>query len=221
MASSSPRKIVKTNYSGTTIYITVTFFHCGDIMTPRIFRYVVRHDGGSAPRPYDGFCTLAICKPRIRAVASSGDWIIGFRSCMPGYVVYVMQVAQSMPLDAYWDDTRFYDRRPDAASPVPDNIYRPYGNGDLEWGQNNIHNFDEKPRDISGHNVLIGSRFWYFGSTNPILPQSLEHLVPYPRGHTVHKNRRPDDVENLERWLGSWPCGIHGLPINASSELKD
>ena len=154
-------------------------------------------------------------------VASGGDWIIGFRSCMPGYVVYVMQVAQSMPLDAYWDDTRFYDRRPDAASPVPDNIYRPYGNGDLEWGQNNIHNFDEKPRDISGHNVLIGSRFWYFGSTNPILPQSLEHLVPYPRGHTVHKNRRPDDVENLERWLGSWPCGIHGLPINASSELKD
>ena len=37
---------------------------------------------------------------------------INQRMLYPGYVVYVMQVAQSMPIDAYWDDTRFYDRRP-------------------------------------------------------------------------------------------------------------
>ncbi len=189
-------------------------------MTPRIFRYVVRYDRGSAPRPYGGVCTLAICKPGIRRGAGINDWIIGFRSCAHDKVVYVMQVAQSMSLSKYWCDTRFYDRRPDAASPVPDNIYQPGENGDLEWVQNNVHNFDEKPRDISGHNVLIGSRFWYFGSTSPKLPPELEHLIPYARGHTVHKKRQSDDVEKLVCWLGSWPCGIHGTPINASPELK-
>ncbi|QKE40293.1 MAG: hypothetical protein HO274_02310 [Ferrovum myxofaciens] len=187
---------------------------------PHIYRYVISHDGGSAPRPYGGFCTLAICKPRIRAVAEIDDWIIGFRSRSHTKVVYVMQVRESLPLGEYWSDMRFHDRRPDATSPVPDNIYRPDGNGGLEWVQNNVHDCNEKPRDISGHNVLIGSRFWYFGSTSPTLPPELIHLIPYCRGHTVYKNRRHDDVENLERWLASWPCGIHGMPINACSELQ-
>ncbi len=192
--------------------------YCRDTMTPRIFRYVVRYDGGSAPRPYGDFCTLAICKPRIRAVAENDDWIIGFRRCSHTKVVYVMQVRQSLPLGEYWSDVRFHDRRPNAGSPVPDNIYRPDGNGGLEWVENDLHDHDEEPRDISGHNVLIGSRFWYFGSTSPTLPQELIHLVPYYRGHTVHKNRRLDDVENLERWLAAWPCGVQGRPIDASPE---
>lgn len=59
----------------------------GTDMMPRIFRYVVRYDSGVAPRPFDGYCSLAICKPKIRANAIVGDWIIGFRTRSPGDVI--------------------------------------------------------------------------------------------------------------------------------------
>ncbi|MGE3636581.1 MAG: hypothetical protein AB7P00_42145, partial [Sandaracinaceae bacterium] len=58
----------------------------------RIYRYVVRVDAGTAPRPHGGVCSLAICKPRIRATAEVGDWVICFRSREPGQVIYAMKV---------------------------------------------------------------------------------------------------------------------------------
>ena len=33
------------------------------IRQPSIFRYIVAYDYGTAPRPYGGVCSLAICKP--------------------------------------------------------------------------------------------------------------------------------------------------------------
>ena len=161
-----------------------------------IFRYVVRYDGGSAPRPYGGACTLAICKPMIRRTASVGDWIIGVRSKASDRVVYVMQVSEVVPFTRYWSDPRFTDRRT-GASPVPDNIYRPNNHGELVQTPNPIHDHTETITDLSGRNVLVSKRFWYFGAESPMLPTDLIHLVPYPRGHSVHVNRRQSDVENL------------------------
>ncbi len=183
-----------------------------------IFRYVVRYDGGSAPRPYGGICTLAICKPMIRRSASIGDWIIGVRSRAPDRVIYVMQVSEVVPFAQYWSDPRFIGRRT-GASPVPDNIYRPDAHGELVQVPNPIHDQTATTTDLSGQNVLIGQRFWYFGSESPMLPTDLIHLVPYPRGHSVHVNRKNDDVQNLKLWLAAWPCGIHGVPVEATGEL--
>jgi hypothetical protein len=185
-----------------------------------IFRYVVRYDGGSAPRPYGGVCSLAICKPMIRRTATIGDWIIGVRSKAPDRVVYVMQVSEVVPFDRYWSDPRFLERRA-GASPVPDNIYRPNARGELVQAPNPIHGHTETITDLSGRNVLVSKRFWYFGAESPQLPTDLIHLVPYPRGHSVHVNRRANDVENLELWIGTWPCGIHGVPIETTPELRD
>src|SRR5690606_12968105 len=84
-------------------------------LDPKIYRYVVAYDGGTAPRPYDGICSLAICKPKIRAAAQVGDWIIGFRSRRPGDVIYVMQVGERLTLGEYWLDPRFAGRRPGGA----------------------------------------------------------------------------------------------------------
>jgi hypothetical protein len=42
-------------------------------MKKSIFVYVVKHDGGFAPNPFHGFCTLACCKPKIRKGAKEGD----------------------------------------------------------------------------------------------------------------------------------------------------
>jgi len=93
-------------------------------MTPRIFRYVVRYDSGVAPRPFDGWCSLAICKSKIRASARVGDWIIGFRTRSPGDVIYAMQVEEVLSFAEYWADKRFRNRRPGVTS-TPDNTIAP------------------------------------------------------------------------------------------------
>jgi len=187
-------------------------------MNPKIFRYVVRYDEGSAPRPFGGWCSLTTCKPRIRASARPGDWIIGFRSRSPGSVAYVMQVEEVIPLDKYWADRRFLDRRP-GFSPVPDNIYCPAQSGALQQVANPVHGLAEAATDVSGKNSLVARRFWYFGSSSPDISTDLVHLVHAHIGEAISAHRRPDDVQKLEQWLASWPQGVIGLPLGASPAL--
>ena len=52
-------------------------------MPRSLFSYVVRYDSGFAPNPFHGFCTLATCKPGIRAHANVGDWVVGTASGGP------------------------------------------------------------------------------------------------------------------------------------------
>ena len=182
-------------------------------MRPRIFRYVVRYDSGVAPRPFDGYCSLAICKPKIRASAAVGDWIIGFRTRSPGDVIYVMQVEEVLSFAGYWADARFRDRRPGTSS-TPDNIYRPAHDGVLEQVPNHVHDATEVATDLSGRNVLVSKRFWYFGNTSPMISTELAHLIHAGIGHAVEKGRRPDDVQHLANWLAAWQMGVHGNPVD-------
>lgn len=46
----------------------------------RLYTYIIPIDDGAAPNPYGGFCTLNICKPRIRSSAQVGDWVAAFGS---------------------------------------------------------------------------------------------------------------------------------------------
>lgn len=180
----------------------------------QIYRYIVRFDDGAAPRPFDGVCSLAICKPVIRKHAEVGDWVIGFRSHMPGEVVFVMKVDERLPLGDYWADRRFINRRP-GRSAVPDNFYRWGPNGRLIQVPNLVHSPRSAAKDCRGQHVLLGRRFWYFGRNSVPVPNELVHLVHSTRGHSVHKSRRPDDVGRLERWLRTWRPGRHGMPIDA------
>lgn len=181
--------------------------------TARIYRYVVRYDSGTAPRPFDGICSLAVCKPSIRAKANVGDWIVGFRSRHPGDVVYAMQVTERLTLGQYWHDPRFANRRP-GATPYPDNLYRPTENGALEQVPNPVHGPFDRAKDCSGLHALLSDRFWYFGRDSVPLPNHLMHLVQTTQGHAVHVNRRPSDVAELRAWLASWPVGCLGTPID-------
>jgi len=180
----------------------------------RIYRYVVAYDGGTAPRPFDGICSLAICKPKIRAAAEVGDWIIGFRSRRPGEVLYAMQVTERLTLGDYWLDPRFHDRRP-GQTDRPDNFYKPGPAGTLEQVANHVHGPADAAKDCRGRHVLLGERFWYFGANSVLLPNELLHLVHTTQGHVVHRGRRPDDVGRLRAWLAAWPVGLHGQPIDA------
>lgn len=180
----------------------------------RIYRYVVAYDGGTAPRPYDGLCSLAICKPKIRASAQVGDWILGFRSKQPGEVLYAMQVTERLTLGEYWEDPRFAARKPGHATP-PDNIYKPAQTGGLLQVPNTVHTPENAKRDISGRYALLSDRFWYFGDNSVPLPNELLHLVHTTQGHALHVNRNGDDVPKLIEWLRSWPTGLHGNPIDS------
>jgi len=191
---------------------------------PRVFRYIVRWDGGTAPCPFDGALTLAICKPKIRATAQVGHWVIGFRRHQAGEaihamrtreVIYAMKVTERLSFSDYWTDARFTSRRP-GATPFPDNIYRP-GLTRGTWRQepNHVHSADAMTRDISGKFVLISDCFWYFGDQSVPIPNELLHLVHDSRGHSVNKNARLDDSAQIEAWLAAWPSrGVLGRPID-------
>ena len=184
-------------------------------MTPKIYRYVVKKDAGSAPNPCDEYCTLAICKPGIRRTASEGDWIIGFKKGTSNQVIYVMQVEEKLTFAEYWNDNdRFKLRKPEF-SPLSDNIYQPDGIDELRQVPNQVHDHNSDKRDSSGTNVLISKRFWYFGKNAPEFELKLKHLIHKGRGHSVNINRQEPDVEMLIDWLKQQgKKGVHGKPVN-------
>ena len=73
----------------------------------RLFTYTIPHDDGAAPNPFNGLCTLAICKPRIRSAANVGDWVAGLGSKdapsgdLSGKLVYAMKVKEKITLEQY------------------------------------------------------------------------------------------------------------------------
>jgi Nucleotide modification associated domain 2 len=74
---------------------------------PTLFSYCIRYDIGSAPNPFWGLRTLAICKPNIRQSANVGDWVAGTGSAVSPIgnisdkVVYAMRVTHQMTMEDY------------------------------------------------------------------------------------------------------------------------
>ncbi len=102
---------------------------------PRLFSYIVAWDGGLAPNPYWEHCTLAVCKPQIRATAEEGDWIVGLSGRRLGYLlVYAMQVAEVLTFREYFNEPGYLAKRPEINSDdfrraLGDNIYKPLADG--------------------------------------------------------------------------------------------
>jgi hypothetical protein len=96
----------------------------------RVYIYVVDRDFGFAPNPFNGFCSLATCKPGIRNTASMGDWIIGMggrRLNAVGRCVYAMRVSSKITFNEYWTNPKYLDKKPvrngSRKMMVGDNIY--------------------------------------------------------------------------------------------------
>lgn len=111
----------------------------------RLFSYVVARDFGFAPNPFEGFCTLATCKPEIRRMATVDDLVIGTGSAerkRAGYLVYIMKVTEVSTFDDYWYDPRFASKKPNMhgskKQAFGDNIYHRAAGSDL-WIQENSH----------------------------------------------------------------------------------
>ncbi len=176
-----------------------------------VYSYVVANDGGFAPNPFHGFCTLACCKPLIRRKAKPGDLIVGLASGGKR-VVYAMRVSEVMSIASYWSDRRFRKKRPTGESKEArygDNIYQPIGGGAFKRQHNAIHRERDKKHDLSGDNVLVARRFAYFGSRTRTLPNGLSFLA-VGRGHRSRFTAK--QIGSVERWFDKLPQGQHSKP---------
>lgn len=197
----------------------------------KLFSYVVARDYGFAPNPFFGWCTLATCKPKIRATAEVGDWVIGTgaksKYGLAGHLIFAMRVEETCDFDAYWRDSRFSAKRPVLNGSLKqlygDNIYhREHGrwkqedsHHSREGGRSNRHNVT---RDTSANRVLLSQRFVYLGETARAIPKRFR---PYkPTGEEIcspgqgHRVLSPKLAEAFASWLeerGEW--GLQGTPL--------
>jgi hypothetical protein len=172
----------------------------------RLFTYKVAHDGGSAPNPYHSVCTLGICKPAIRRVARPGDVVAGF-ACAPDErrIIYCMVVDHVLPWEVYIKACSDASEQLDGIS--SESLKRkvpkgPNDPGDCIW-LGGAHEPQVRPswskhggaddfrRDVQlGENVILSSRFWYFGDGGQhtlYLIGELGDIIP-GRGHRSDAN---------------------------------
>jgi len=197
----------------------------------RLYSYIIARDYGFAPNPFHGYCTLATCKPKIRAVAAVGDWVVGTgaktRYGLAGHIIYAMKVAEVLDFEAYWNDPRFRSKRPVLNGSLKlmygDNIYHRIGR---RWAQADSHhsldNGNPNPRNIardtSVNRLLIATQFGYWGSAAPLIPKRFrafratdEDICCDGQGHRVMSEELS---AAFEQWLesnGRW--GVRGLPL--------
>lgn len=206
-----------------------------------VYRYVIDHDLGLAPNPFWGYCTLAVCKPNIRKSKSLkiGDWIIGTGSRAlekrlkksHGYyinkVIYAMEVSEILTFKEYWNDPRFFVKRPNVngslARMYGDNIYYPIDN---DWGQlNSAHsnsdgsmNADHLKKDLSGKNVLISNNFYYFGNNLIEVPEKFIKL--FKNGVGEKKNQPLLAIELIDWIKETQKKDITGDPIDWMNHIQ-
>lgn len=191
---------------------------------PTLFSYCLRYDGGSAPNPFWGLCTLAICKPQIRRAAQVGDWVVGTGSAVSPMgdisemVVYAMRVSQKMTMQDYDAFTRFElpAKIPDLKSREP---RRRIGDSLYDFStpvprlRPGVHGEGNRDTDLGGGWVLLSEHFYYFGNRPVALPQALLGIVRRGQGHRSTANA--PYVEDFVRWidgLGYAPASIIGSP---------
>jgi len=175
-----------------------------------LFSYIVASDGGFAPNPYHGRCTLACCKPRVRGAARTGDWIAGLAPKALGHrLVYAMRVDGTLSFREYW--AAHPEKRPDFSTlpgSLGDNAYRPLAGGGYRQIRS-WHSFRDGPRamptaredagskahDLSVDRVLVAGRFAYWGAAAAPLPEAWRKVLAVGRGH-----RRVGDETTVRDW---------------------
>lgn len=183
----------------------------------RLFTYTIRTDAGSAPNPFNGMCTLALCKPQIRREAERGDWVAGlgskeaFSRDLSGHIVYAMKVDEVISLQDYdrLAPERWPHRIPNIKSMalqdrLGDCIYD-FSSGSPRQ-RRGVHVPGDADRDLGGKNVLISRDFYYFGSRALPLP---DHLLPIC--HQTQGRRSKANAPYLEPFV-AWVRSIVPAP---------
>jgi hypothetical protein len=173
--------------------------HAAKRLMPRLFTYTIPIDDGAAPNPFQGMCSLAICKPGIRRVAKTGDWVAGLGSKdapsgdLSARLVYAMRVEMVVSL-------REYDERAPEEWPhrIPDirslDLSKRLGDCIYDYSQRipnqrpGVHGVESVETDLGGENALISRYFFYFGSSAIKLPDDLLPICHQTQGHRSDSN---------------------------------
>lgn len=202
-----------------------------------VYSYLIDHDLGLAPNPFGKYCTLAVCKPKIRKSGNLklGDWVIGTGSKslenttgkkLTDKLIYAMQVTEKLTFEEYWQDRRFQYKKPvmngTLVTMYGDNFYHKDKNE--KWIQEdsahcNIDgtcNNEHIEKDTSGNNVLISEYFFYFGNKAPTIPNDLLGICYDRQGEKIVKP--PQLASDFVKWITTnFKTGIHGDPLNWDS----
>lgn len=180
---------------------------------PTLFAYVMTDDDGSAPNPFHGFCTLALCMPMTRGAAQVGDYVVGLagkrlRKGGDWRFIYAMQVLEAMTFDEYWQ--RFPAKR---------------------QGKSGIRALgDNRGTAVAGTDrVLIGEKFAYWGRETRLVPARLRFLPPAfeplepggrPRACGHRRIDDPEKVEAFREWFKGEQKGQLGKPTDERKRGK-
>lgn len=190
----------------------------------RLFTYTIPIDDGAAPNPFGGLCTLAICKPAIRRVAKTGDWVAGLGSKnapsgdLEGKLVYAMNVKEVLSMEDYDLNakSRWPSRIPQTLSlnlqdRLGDCIYD-FSSGSPQL-RPSVHDSENIETDLGGQNVLVAEEFYYFGHSAIQLPSKFSGLIHQTQGHKSNSNHKL--FTPFVRWIreqGFQPGVMHGWP---------
>ena len=171
----------------------------------RLFSYIVRMDFGFAPNPFEGYCTLATCKSKIRSNAGIDDWVVGTGSVEnvgTNKLIFAMKVVEKLLFDQYWNDERFECKKSNMNGSLKvrcgDNIYR-LENGlwiqsdSRHSNKDGSENRKNKEKDLKSLFVLISDKFIYLG----------KNAIDIPNNFNNSYN---------ERLTNSKKFGMHGFP---------
>jgi len=152
--------------------------------SPVLRSYKMTSDRGFAPNPYEGFLTLATCKPGIRKCHKIGHWLAGFTSKKLNgdevgqeKLVYLAEIYEIFSMEEYYD--KYPQKR---TCPSADNIYE-VQNGEWVLVNGDIHNKSNMRKDLSGENVLVASHYYYFGQ-EALNIQEVREKIKIPPGIT-------------------------------------
>jgi hypothetical protein len=199
------------------------------------FSYKMDHDYGLAPNPFGEYCTLAVCKPSIRANKnlSLRDWVLGTGSKALGFenhLIYAMQIGETLTFDEYWEDERFQYKKPvlngSLVQLYGDNIYhtdKTTGNWVQENSahseKNGLINEKHLSSDTNGQNVLISKTFFYLGDQAKQIPDQFLEICN--QGRNMKYNIHEKFGKNFIEWIKSnFNLGINGDPISWKEHLK-
>jgi len=191
---------------------------------PRLFTYTIPVDDGAAPNPFQGMCSLAICKPGIRRVAKPNDWVAGLGSKnspsgdLSGRLVYAMRVEEVLSLKEY--DRQASKRWPHRI-PNPKSLALQDHLGDCIYDfskgkpiqRPSVHGSGNVEKDLSGENVLLSRDFYYFGNRAIELPNDLRPICHQTQGHRSTSNAPYFD--QFIKWIRSnalSPGQLYGWP---------
>jgi len=190
------------------------------------FSYVIEHDFGLAPNPFWNYCSLAVCKPNIRSNNNLkiGDWIIGTGSKKIdklNHLIYAMQLTEKLSFEQYWNDKRFYLKKPIINGSLKqmygDNFYHKDLKSD-EWIQEfSAHSVKDKDKhlkkDTSVNTVLISNNFYYLGNNSKKIPQ--EFLIICKKGQGMKYKDLNEIGPLFINWIfNNFEKGVCGDPIN-------